>query len=282
MSENLPRPIRKVGIADHLWDVLDQMAREMGSEREGLVNQALFMFARLNGFLGNAAPSGPVPRSAPAAGRAAANDAAASGDRTPQPVPEAKRPTVAPGLRPPPRDLSGDPPVLVKGPRKVVDLAPPPPEFEEEDEEEPPLESMDDDPQRKAVAQRVLETAAELESMIKGKQAGEPAAHDPMGGSGAGPSLDHALYLSTDGRETERVAKDRYLIGRGKHCDLVINSGKVSREHAAIVRDGDDFFIQDLDSSNGTWFNKQRIKRRKIEDGDEYFICSDRVKLTFR
>ncbi|MBI5544660.1 MAG: FHA domain-containing protein, partial [Deltaproteobacteria bacterium] len=51
MSENVPRPIRKVGIADHLWDAFDQMAREMGSDREGLINQALFMFARLNGFL---------------------------------------------------------------------------------------------------------------------------------------------------------------------------------------------------------------------------------------
>ena len=56
----------------------------------------------------------------------------------------------------------------------------------------------------------------------------------------------------------------------------------MSREHAAIVREGDDFYLQDLDSSNGTWFNKQRIKRRKIEDGDEYFICSEKVKFVYR
>ena len=43
-----------------------------------------------------------------------------------------------------------------------------------------------------------------------------------------------------------------------------------------------DYFLQDLDSSNGTWFNKQRIKRRKIEDGDEYFICSEKVKFVYR
>jgi hypothetical protein len=144
---------------------------------------------------------------------------------------------------------------------------------------------MDNDPARIAVAQRVLETAAELENLIKGNKQGDgaPQAPESTGVSGApDASAEKSLFLSADGRELEKVVKDRYLIGRGKHCDLVINSGKVSREHAAIVRDGDDFFLQDLDSSNGTWFNKQRIKRRKIEDGDEYFICSDRVKFVYR
>jgi pSer/pThr/pTyr-binding forkhead associated (FHA) protein len=87
---------------------------------------------------------------------------------------------------------------------------------------------------------------------------------------------------STEENELERISKDRFLIIRGKHCCLVINSGKVSRGHAAIVHENGEYFIEDLGSSNGTWFNKQRIKRRKIEDGDEYFICSDKVKCVLR
>jgi pSer/pThr/pTyr-binding forkhead associated (FHA) protein len=85
-----------------------------------------------------------------------------------------------------------------------------------------------------------------------------------------------------EGGELDKIAKERFVIGRGKHCDFVINSGKVSREHAVIVREGEEYFIEDLGSSNGTWFNKQRIKRRKVEDGDEYYICSEKIKLVMR
>lgn len=282
MSENVPRPLRKVAIADHLWDAFDEMAREMGSERDGLINQALFMFARLNGFLnvGGPAASAPAPRAA-AAPAGNGFDDESSGDRTPPPAPPpppppaARRPTVGPSsARPSPRE---DPPVLAKS--RSPEPAPPPPDAF--DSEPMPPQSMDNDPARIAVAQRVLETAAELESLIKGKQNAVEAPPPPPESTGVG-SGERALYMSTDGRELEKVVKDRFLIGRGKHCDLVINSGKVSREHAAIVREGDDFYMQDLDSSNGTWFNKQRIKRRKIEDGDEYFICSDKVKFIYR
>ncbi|MGC4114137.1 MAG: FHA domain-containing protein [Myxococcales bacterium] len=277
MSENVPRPIRKVGIADHLWDAFDEMAREMGSDREGLVNQALFMFARLNGFLGSPAPAARANGAARPA--APVDDAPAERTPLPAPMPEARRPTVSPSPRPPPREPPADPPMLGKAARKSEPAPPPPDAF---DAEPPPPASMDNDPQRIAVAQRVLETAAELESLIKGKQNAEQAAPESTGVTGTPSANERALYLSVEGRELEKIAKERYLIGRGKHCDLVINSGKVSREHAAIVRDGDDFYLQDLDSSNGTWFNKQRIKRRKIEDADEYFICSDKVKFVYR
>src|SRR6476620_1008706 len=51
MEQNPARPARKVAIADHIWDAFEEMAAQMGTDRDGLVNQAMLMFARLNGFL---------------------------------------------------------------------------------------------------------------------------------------------------------------------------------------------------------------------------------------
>jgi len=74
------------------------------------------------------------------------------------------------------------------------------------------------------------------------------------------------------------VEGDRFVIGRGRHCDLVIDSAKVSREHAIIRREVDGWWIEDLGSSNGTWFQQARVDRRRIADGDEYAICAERIR----
>jgi hypothetical protein len=123
--------------------------------------------------------------------------------------------------------------------------------------------------ERRAVAEQVLETAARLERAM---QSPPPV---PVTGTAT------LVMLREDGSE-EVVAKERFVIGRGRHCDLVIDSGKVSREHAALTRENGGWFIEDLGSSNGTWFQRERIDRRRIEDGDEYFVCAERLRFALR
>ncbi|QDE68185.1 MULTISPECIES: FHA domain-containing protein [Myxococcus] len=292
MIDQNSRPARKVGIADHLWEAFEDMAQQMGSDRDALINQALFMFARLNGFL--EVKSRSEAAVAPVAAAAAA------------PV----KPVQAAAAAPP---RPSAPPVLAPAPRPEPTPAPARPPVRATPEERASANGLDNDPVRREVAERVLETAAELERLIKGKNSEPPPPADDMveedeeplpeaedpGLMDEEPPPDDveeepaddlaeeeeesgALYLVTESGDQEQIVKERFVIGRGKHCDFVINSGKVSREHAVIVHEGDDWIIEDLGSSNGTWFNKQRIKRRKIEDGDEYFICSEKIRLLVR
>jgi hypothetical protein len=119
-----------------------------------------------------------------------------------------------------------------------------------------------------AAAAQVLETAARLErDMARPPPVPAPA-----------PVL---LLVRDDGRE-ERVEGERFVIGRGRGCDLVVDSAKVSREHAAVVRDADGWTIEDLGSSNGTWFAGERISRRRVADGDEYFVSGERLRCLLR
>ncbi len=88
------------------------------------------------------------------------------------------------------------------------------------------------------------------------------------------------LFIIRGGADPVEIVSERYLIGRGPHCDLVIESNRVSREHAAVLAGDDGFVIEDLGSSNGTWFNQERVQKHVIQDGDEIFFGNEAVRFT--
>src|SRR6266446_960910 len=252
MTDERARTPRTLLIADNLWETFSSMAAEMGIDREALINQALYTFARLNGFLLPADLQKLVPRSA----------LTDSGRLRIAPSPE-ERPSGARGQGDPDRVEVGRQLAAAGIPRRAsIPTAP--------GHADPSNETTDDSGATSLDLPGVAGPPRPRTSIVSGR-AQEAAA--------AGRTI---VLLAGDGEEIGRVQKDRFLIGRGKHCDLVINSGKVSREHAAIVREGDGWFIEDLGSSNGTWFEKRRLTRRQIQDGDEYYVCAEKITCSFR
>jgi sigma-B regulation protein RsbU (phosphoserine phosphatase) len=85
---------------------------------------------------------------------------------------------------------------------------------------------------------------------------------------------------------------ERNVMGRHPDCDLVLESASVSRQHAQILQENGQFFVEDLHSRNGTFVNGNLISGRKLlQDGDRLKICdlsftfytdqpSDRLRLT--
>jgi serine phosphatase RsbU (regulator of sigma subunit) len=70
------------------------------------------------------------------------------------------------------------------------------------------------------------------------------------------------------------------VLGRHPECDVVIDVGAVSRQHAKIERSGETFFLEDLKSRNGTLLNDEPLaQRRPLADGDRLQICD--VTLVF-
>ena len=60
----------------------------------------------------------------------------------------------------------------------------------------------------------------------------------------------------------------RVTIGRKADSDLIINAPGVSAEHAVINRTPDHFFYEDLDSTNGSRINGERVDYGMLYDGD--------------
>lgn len=61
-------------------------------------------------------------------------------------------------------------------------------------------------------------------------------------------------------------------IGRKPGCEVVLDNLAVSGEHANIFTIGDDSFIQDLNSTNGTFINNKRVAKHHLRNGDTVSI----------
>jgi FHA domain-containing protein len=68
-------------------------------------------------------------------------------------------------------------------------------------------------------------------------------------------------------------------IGRAEQSDIPLSDPGVSRNHARVVREGDDFIVEDLRSTNGTEVNGQPVRRRRLADGDLLKLASSTLQF---
>ena len=107
--------------------------------------------------------------------------------------------------------------------------------------------------------------------------AGSPYQQPP----GRGRALA-VLSLTYQNRAMD-VTKERFILGRSKsQADLVLDDANVSRQHAAIERVGDAWYLADLGSTNGCYIEGQRISRRMLADGDVIEITTHQIRCTIR
>jgi pSer/pThr/pTyr-binding forkhead associated (FHA) protein len=78
------------------------------------------------------------------------------------------------------------------------------------------------------------------------------------------------LILSMDGLVLKEIplSKERMSIGRKPHNDIQIDNLAISGEHAVVVTILNDSFLEDLDSTNGTFVNGQSVKKHFLQNGD--------------
>lgn len=95
-------------------------------------------------------------------------------------------------------------------------------------------------------------------------------------------AVQPVLHVVADGQMVV-VDKDQFVIGRGsKYSDLVIKDPNVSRRHAAVIKRGGFWYIQDLGSTNGIEYKGMRIDNKRIDEGDVFRICDHDLRFTYR
>ena len=74
------------------------------------------------------------------------------------------------------------------------------------------------------------------------------------------------------------------LLGAAPTADIFVDNPYISRLHAQITREGEQFRIRDLDSKNGTFINGQRVTADGLllESGDRIELAEGQVCLRFQ
>jgi hypothetical protein len=88
------------------------------------------------------------------------------------------------------------------------------------------------------------------------------------------PGAEPAPARLRVGSSEHALDRGRLVIGRSRECDVRLNDPNVSRRHAEVRLEGDEFWVVDLDSTNGLEVNGRPSHRAKLEDGDTIVLGS--------
>lgn len=89
------------------------------------------------------------------------------------------------------------------------------------------------------------------------------------------------MIVSIDGVVIKEVqlTKDRTTLGRRPYNDIVIDNLAVSGEHAVLQLSGNEVFLEDLNSTNGTYVNGKAVKKQLLQNNDTVEIGKYKIKF---
>ena len=88
------------------------------------------------------------------------------------------------------------------------------------------------------------------------------------------------MIVSIDGIVIKEVqlTKDRTSLGRRPYNDIVIDNLAVSGEHAVLQMSGHEVYLEDLNSTNGTYVNGKAVKKQLLQSNDSVEIGKYTIK----
>lgn len=78
-----------------------------------------------------------------------------------------------------------------------------------------------------------------------------------------GPDIPYDKYL---------LQKKATFIGRNESCDLIIQNPEISSRHAKIFQEGNQLYVEDLNSANGVFVNGSKVNRHQLVENDIFVL----------
>lgn len=89
------------------------------------------------------------------------------------------------------------------------------------------------------------------------------------------------ILFTNGGRAGDKVFPSTvpFMLGRAADCEIKVPDPMASRRHALIERRGSSFWVQDLESKNGTYVFNEAVIEKRLNDSDEIRVGSTVMKI---
>lgn len=98
------------------------------------------------------------------------------------------------------------------------------------------------------------------------------------------PDKGRSMYgelLPVGGGDPIPLLKKSLLVGRRETCDIVLRFGNVSGNHCQLSVENGYWYVQDLNSQNGTKVNGSRITRKRLDPGATLAVAKHKYELRY-
>jgi hypothetical protein len=104
--------------------------------------------------------------------------------------------------------------------------------------------------------------------------------HPPAGTSpSAGREAELTMEAGPDAGHSHRVGDRALRLGRSPDNDIILRDPATSGHHARVERRGDQFWIVDLGSTNGTLVNGEPVQEKELANSDRITIGQNAVNF---
>jgi predicted RNA-binding Zn-ribbon protein involved in translation (DUF1610 family) len=97
------------------------------------------------------------------------------------------------------------------------------------------------------------------------------------------PSVDQTMVISplpSFARANASSSKPRVILGR-QGADLALKDPEISRHHCVLEVRDNVINLKDMDSTNGTFYDEERVRAAMLQDGSEFRVGTSIIRVNF-
>ncbi|TMD40206.1 MAG: FHA domain-containing protein [Chloroflexi bacterium] len=99
----------------------------------------------------------------------------------------------------------------------------------------------------------------------------------PPAAAGTGPQAELTIETGPDAGHTHRAGDHALRMGRSPDNDVILRDPATSGHHARLERRGEQFWVVDLGSTNGTFVNGESVQEKQLNHGDRLTVGQNSV-----